>query len=206
MNAIWILTKLTFREAMRRRIMLAGLILGISFIVIYSLGLHFILTQIKNVASSSAPSPSAANILNVESMNGFLMAGLYAVTFLSIAMAALLGADTLAGEINSGTVQTIVTKPIRRADVVLGKWLGFAGLLGLYILLMAGGIVLSMFIQAGYCTIWHWAYLHGVPADHDDHADVLRRLPCTRDRRYCLWTLRSILHRRLDRTDRRGAS
>jgi len=150
MNAIWILTKLTFREAMRRRIMLAGLILGIAFVVIYSLGLHFILTQIRSVASSNAPSQSAANILNVESMNGFLMAGLYAVTFLSIAMAALLGADTLAGEINSGTVQTIVTKPIRRADVVLGKWLGFAGLLGLYILLMAGGIVLSMFIQAGY--------------------------------------------------------
>lgn len=150
MNAIWILTKLTFREAMRRRIMLAGLVLGIAFIVIYSIGLHFILAQIKIVAVANIPSQSAANVLNVESMNTLLMAGLYAITFLAIAMAALLGADTLAGEINSGTVQTIVTKPIRRADVVLGKWLGFAGLLGLYVLLMAGGVVLSMFLQARY--------------------------------------------------------
>ncbi len=150
MNAIWIITKLTFREAIRRRIMLAGLVLGISFLVIYSIGLHFILTQVRSIAEANVPSGVAATIVDVESMNGFLMAGLYAVTFLSIAMAALLGADTLAGEINSGTVQTIVTKPIRRADVVLGKWLGFAGLLGLYVLLLAGGIVLSMFIQAGY--------------------------------------------------------
>jgi len=150
MNAIWTLARLTFREAMRRRIMLAGLLLGIAFLVIYSIGLHFIITQIRSVAVENMPSRSAANIVDVEGMNALLMAGLYAVTFLSIAMAALLGADTLAGEINSGTVQTIVTKPIRRADVVLGKWLGFAGLLGLYILLLAGGVVVSMFIQAGY--------------------------------------------------------
>jgi len=150
MSAIWILTRLTFREAIRRRIMLAGLVLGISFLIIYSTGLHFILTQIRADTAANMPSQSAANVINTESMNGFLMAGLYAVTFLSIAMAALLGADTLAGEINSGTIQTIVTKPIRRADVVLGKWLGFSGLLGLYILLMAGGTVMSMFIQGGY--------------------------------------------------------
>jgi len=149
MNAIWIITKLTFREAMRRRIMLAGLILGIAFLIIYSVGLHFILVEVRQ-AFTLRDLPAGQNIMNVESQNAFLMAGLYATTFLSIAMAALLGADTLAGEINSGTIQTIVTKPIRRADVVLGKWFGFAGLLGLYILMMAGGVVLSMFIQAGY--------------------------------------------------------
>ena len=150
MNAILILTKLTFREAGRRRIMLAGLILGISFVAIFSIGFHFILEQIRSVTETAAPSQGIANIANAESMNGFLMAGLYAVTFLSIAMAALLAADTLAGEINSGTIQTIVTKPIHRSEVVLGKWLGFAGLLGLYILLLAGGIVLSVYLQTGY--------------------------------------------------------
>lgn len=150
MRAILILSKLTFREAIRRRILLAGLILGISFLIIFTIGFHFILTQVRDITATSAPSQGIAHIADVESMNAFVMMGLYAVTFLSIAMAALLGADTLAGEINSGTIQTIVTKPIRRSDVVLGKWLGFAGLLGLYLLLMAGGIVLSAFFQTGY--------------------------------------------------------
>jgi len=150
MSSIGILARLTFREAMRRRIMLAGLVLGILFLVIYSLGLHFIITQVDSVADAKVPSRVAKTILSIESMNGLLMAGLYAVTFLSIAMAALLGADTLAGEINSGTIQTIATKPIRRADIVLGKWLGFTGLLGAYVLLMGGGVVLSMFLQTSY--------------------------------------------------------
>ena len=150
MSAISIIARLTFREAIRRRIMLAGLVLGIAFVILFSIGTHFIFEQIATASAENMPSQMAANILNAEATNTFMMMGLYAATFLSIAMAALLGADTLAGEINSGTIQTIATKPIRRADIVLGKWLGFAGLLGLYVLLLCGGIFLSVFIQTGY--------------------------------------------------------
>jgi Cu-processing system permease protein len=150
---IWILARMTFLEASRRRIVLAGLVLGLGFLVIYSIGFHFIISQIRVVAESAPPDQaqqSMRRVASAEGANTLLLAGLYAVTFLSIAMAALLAADTLAGEISSGTIQTIVTKPIRRLDVVLGKWLGFALLLGLYLLLMAGGTVLSVLIQVGY--------------------------------------------------------
>jgi ABC-type transport system involved in multi-copper enzyme maturation permease subunit len=150
MSPISIIARLTFREAIRRRIMLAGLVLGIAFVILYSIGTHFIFEQIAESSAERMPSQMAANIVNAEATNTFMMMGLYAATFLSIAMAALLGADTLAGEINSGTVQTIATKPIRRSDIVLGKWLGFAGLLGLYVLLLCGGIFLSVFIRTGY--------------------------------------------------------
>lgn len=150
MSAVSIIARLTFREAIRRRIMLAGLVLGLAFVIIYSVGTHFIFEQIASATAASTPSEMVSNVLKAESTNAFMMMGLYAATFLSIAMAALLGADTLAGEINSGTIQTIATKPIRRADIVLGKWLGFTGLLGLYVLLLCGGIVLSTFIQSGH--------------------------------------------------------
>ena len=150
MSAIAIISRLTFREAIRRRIMLAGLVLGLAFVVLYSIGTHFIFGQIAKDTAVNMPSQMAADIMIAESTNTFMMMGLYAATFLSIAMAALLGADTLAGEITSGTIQTIATKPIRRANIVLGKWLGFTGLLGLYVLLLCGGIVLSTFIQSGY--------------------------------------------------------
>lgn len=150
MRPIWVLANLTFREAMRRRILLAGLLLGICFLIIFSIGFHYIIEEIRRELTVELPSQSMVNLASAEVMNGFEMMGLYGVTFLAVAMAALLGADTLAGEINSGTIQTIVAKPIRRSDVVLGKWLGFAGLLGLYVLLMAGGVVLSVFLQTGY--------------------------------------------------------
>jgi ABC-type transport system involved in multi-copper enzyme maturation permease subunit len=140
---------MTFVQAIRRKIVLTGLLLGICFLVIFSIGFHMI-----NTSTIGAVTPGGGegiqHIINAEKSSGLFLAGLYAVTFLSIAMAALLGADTLAGEINSGTIQVIVTKPIRRSDVVFGKWLGFAGLLGLYLLLLAGGTTLSILLQSGY--------------------------------------------------------
>jgi ABC-type transport system involved in multi-copper enzyme maturation permease subunit len=139
---------MTFREAIRRRIVLTGLVLGVLFQLIFSIGFRMIYGAI--ITESSEASNALARVWQNEASNFLLLAGLYAVAFLSVAMGALLGADTLAGEISSGTIQTIVTKPLRRSDVVLGKWLGFAGLLGLYSLLMAGGTALSVFVQSGH--------------------------------------------------------
>ena len=146
MNKISIIARMTFREAVRRRILLVGLVLGILFLIIFSIGFRMIYGAIIIESAESAMS----RVFQAEASNFLLTAGLYAVAFLSVAMGALLSADTLAGEINSGTIQTIVTKPIRRSDVVIGKWLGFAGLLALYSLLMSGGVVLSVYFQAGY--------------------------------------------------------
>ena len=149
MKSIGVLARMTFQEAIRRRIVLTGLILGLLFLLVFSVGSHMISIEIERetIAEGGA---AYRNVMRTEMSNFLLMAGLYAVTFLSVAMGALLGADTLAGEINSGSIQTIITKPIRRSDVVFGKWLGFAGLLGLYALLMAGGVVLIVFLQSDY--------------------------------------------------------
>ena len=148
MKKIWILARMTFHEAIRRRIVLTGLVLGILFLVIFSVGSRMISRE---VASEGETRPAMmARVMQNEMSSFMLNAGLYAVAFLSVAMGALLSADALAGEISSGTIQTVLTKPIRRSDVVLGKWLGFAALLALYLLLMAGGAVLIVYLQAGY--------------------------------------------------------
>jgi Cu-processing system permease protein len=145
---IWVLARMTFREAIRRRIVLMGLVLGILFLIVFSVGFHMIYPAMTETGPGADESMN--RIVQIEGTNVLLLMGLYAITFLSVALGALLGADTLAGEINSGTIQTLVSKPIRRSDVVFGKWLGFVALLGLYILMMSGGTVLSVFLQAGY--------------------------------------------------------
>lgn len=148
MKKIWILARMTFHEAIRRRIVLTGLILGTLFLIIFSVGFRMISREVMNDGGNRPA--LMARVMQNEMSSFMLNAGLYAVAFLSVAMGALLSADALAGEISSGTIQTVLTKPIRRSDVVLGKWLGFAGLLALYLQLMAGGAVLIVFLQSGY--------------------------------------------------------
>lgn len=143
---------LTFREAARRRILLAALLLGIVFLVVYGLGFHYI-----NVEIEKDPSQVGAVQLN-EMRNFILMAGLYVVNFLTAMMSVLTSVDTLAGEISSGTIHTLVSKPIRRWEIVLGKWLGFCGMITLYLLLMGGGVVGLVYLRSGYLVP------HPVPA------------------------------------------
>jgi Cu-processing system permease protein len=145
-RAVAILTRLTLLEVSRRRMLLVALLLGAAFLAVFNLGFYFMLPTVV----ASAPQDSAAGIGMNEFFNFVMMAGLYAVNFLSIAMGALLAADTLSGEVGSGTIQAIAVKPIRRSSIVLGKWLAFAILLALYQILMAWGVIFSVWAQAGY--------------------------------------------------------
>jgi len=140
----WIIARLTFREASRRKIALTGFLLGLAFVLLFSVGFFYINQQ--RLTNTSFPGVIAMD----EFYNTLTLAGLYVVNFLIVVMAALVTADTLAGEISTGTIQSLATKPLRRSEIVLGKWLGYAILLFLYVVLMAGGILLSVSLQSGY--------------------------------------------------------
>ncbi len=141
------IARLTFLEALRRRILLAAFLLGVAFLALYAFGFSQMHDQIM---ANNAASQMYATLLKSGMDNFLTLAGLYAVNFLALAMGALVSADTLAGEISSGTIQSLVTKPVRRAEIVLGKWLGFAGLLALYLVLMVGGVMAVAYVFDGY--------------------------------------------------------
>lgn len=133
---------LTWLEARRRRIVLAALICGLLFLVIYATAVHF------SYRSISAAGPVDLIQHRVE-FTAMTLAGLYVVNFLTFALAILLPVDTLSGDIGSGVMQTLASKPIRRADIVLGKWLTHWLMTAAYLVLMAGGIVLIVRVLAG---------------------------------------------------------
>jgi len=144
-NSALVIARLTFREAARRWILWVASIMGILFLVVYSIGFHEIYKEIVREGTNRLQTNEFANFLQ--------MAGLYAVNFLTLIIAVLTSVDTLAGEINSGTIHTLVSKPIRRWQIVIGKWLGFSGMLTLYQLLMAGGVILAGYVISG--TLGH---------------------------------------------------
>jgi ABC-type transport system involved in multi-copper enzyme maturation permease subunit len=65
-------------------------------------------------------------------------------------IAVLVSVTTISGEIDSHTIETLITKPVRRWEVVLGKWLAFAGLLTVYVLFLAGGLMVIVYLRAGF--------------------------------------------------------
>jgi Cu-processing system permease protein len=82
--------------------------------------------------------------------NLFLMMGMFVVNFLVVLVSILTTVGAISGEISSHTIQAIVTKPIRRSEIILGKWLGHAAMVSFYILLLTGGIIFVVFVISGH--------------------------------------------------------
>ncbi len=139
---ISIMAGLTFREAARKKLLWIAILAGLAFLTLYAVGLHY------NVKSLTAHNVGAA--IRRQIWSAMLMMGFYAVDLLTVVMTVVTSVDTLSGEIASGTIHAVATKPINRWQVLIGKWLGFAGMLTAYLALMVGGIALVMYLQTGY--------------------------------------------------------
>jgi ABC-type transport system involved in multi-copper enzyme maturation permease subunit len=129
-----VITHLTLHEAMRRRILTAALICGAAFLALYGTGLFFIQNE---VAAKENMSVMERRIM----LNVLTLAGLYAASRLVVMVAVLLPVDTLSGEISSGVIQTVAAKPIRRSEIMLGKWFGHWLVMASYLVLLAGGVL-----------------------------------------------------------------
>jgi ABC-type transport system involved in multi-copper enzyme maturation permease subunit len=142
MHALTI-ARFTIHEAISRRLVLAAAVLSLIFLGLYALGLSFLHTM-QSQDSTDSPSDIAAvgTILTVL--------GLYAVHFLSSFVALFLTVGAISSEIDSGTLHAVLARPIRRGDVVLGRWLAYAGLISLYVVVMAGAILGMAWFVSGY--------------------------------------------------------
>ena len=139
---IFVIARLTIREAQRRRLLWVALFMGLAFLLVFGVAFHFIRLDIERQVGVSEDLSFVSVLL--------LTAGLYAVNLLVNVVAVLVSVTTLSGEIESHTIDAIVTKPIPRWQVVIGKWLGFAVLVLGYLALLVSGLMLIVYLRSGF--------------------------------------------------------
>ncbi|MGQ9898277.1 MAG: ABC transporter permease [Acidobacteriota bacterium] len=140
LRGIIALAALTFREARRRKVLLLAFLLGLLFLGLFAWGVRATAQQ------AVALPPTLARL----QLNFLTLAGLYVVNFLVSVTAVALSVDTLSGDMASGIIHTLLTKPVHRAAIVMGKWLGFVALVTLYLGFMAGGTLGVTWLMARY--------------------------------------------------------
>jgi Cu-processing system permease protein len=132
---------ITFREAARRRILWTALLAALLLLTIFAIALRLQVLEFQ----SRAMSP----FVRYQVEGGMLMVGLYTCDLLAVVMTILTSIDTIAGEISSGTIQAIATKPIARWQIFYGKYLGFAGMVTAYVVLTFSGTVAVAYAVTG---------------------------------------------------------
>ena len=142
MMAILTFARLTLFEARRKRILFAAILCGVAFLVVFATGVFLAWRELLRRQISFVERQGLLVL--------FTVAGLYAANFLSVLFAVLLPVDAVSGEIDSGVMQTLASKPVRRADVVLGKWLGYWIVVATYLMALSGGVLLVSRSIAGF--------------------------------------------------------
>ena len=139
------IARFTVHEAISRKLVLSATVLSVLFIGLYVLGFSFVFAEappFKRGIATTNEIATAGSVLTVL--------GLYAVHFLSSFVALFLTVGAISSEIDSGTLHAVLARPIRRADVVLGRWLAYSGLIGIYVVAMSGAILTLAWAISGY--------------------------------------------------------
>ena len=136
LRRIWLLARMTFREAVRKKMIWAVFLLTALFLAFYGWGVYrFKQTWDARIAARSFRFPITFN----QAVDLNMAIAVFILFFLAAVMGIFAAIGTIAGEVDGGTFQAILPKPIRRWEVVLGKWLGYALMLALYV-----GIVMAI--------------------------------------------------------------
>jgi hypothetical protein len=112
---VWALARLAMKEAWRRRVIVALVV----FFIILVFASWFLKTNHQDPAKL------------------YISFVLTATTYLVLGIALLLSAFSLPGDFKSKTIYTIVTKPVRAGEIVLGRTIGFT-LVGTALLAVMG--------------------------------------------------------------------
>jgi len=130
---LWIIARVTFLEAARRKILWTALLAAAAFLALFATGMHY---QVRDAHFTRVPP-----VLRYQILISILQIGFYAVDLLAVLMTVLTSVDTISGEIASCTIHAIATKPVHRSQLLLGKWLGFAAMIAVYVAFVFGGVL-----------------------------------------------------------------
>ncbi len=141
MSGIWIMTGVTLREAVRRRILWTALGAGALLLAVFAVAMHLQVLEFQGRAMSP--------FVRYQVEAGMLMIGLYTCDLLAVVLTILTSIDTLAGEIGSGTIHAIATKPIARWQILVGKFVGFALMITGFVAVTFGATIWVAYATTG---------------------------------------------------------
>lgn len=135
MTAIAIIARLTVAEAARRRIIWVLLALTVVSVLLTSWGIERLV--------SLARERGEATELEIQiGVSQVLILVAFMFSFVLAMTAAFLGAPSIAADLESGVAHAMLARPIRRADLVVGRWVGLVAIVVFY-------AALSGFLEMG---------------------------------------------------------
>jgi ABC-type transport system involved in multi-copper enzyme maturation permease subunit len=138
-NPVWTIASLTVREAVRRKLVAAFALISVVLVAMSGWGFYRLSHGVSFTSGETHVAVPEAVILFM-----------FMFSFVVALSASAIASPAISSEIESGVLQTIVARPVRRGEVLLGKWIGMAGLLAAYTAIVSGLLVAVVYWASGY--------------------------------------------------------
>ena len=140
-----VIARLTLAETARRRLFLVLVIVTLVAVALSAWGF----AQIAGFSPPGASDAQRQAALPVI-VSQFLVLVTFMYSFILALGAAFLAGPMVAADIESGVAVSMLARPLRRSELLLGKWLGIAFLVGIYA--VGSGILelLVVYVTTGY--------------------------------------------------------
>ena len=124
MRAVLTIARLTVAETSRRRILAVLLGLTVVSVALTTWGIERLVSLAREGETNDLE--IALGVSQVLILVAFMFSFVLAMT------AAFLGAPAIAADLESGVAHAMLARPIRRADLVIGRWLGLVVVISAY--------------------------------------------------------------------------
>jgi ABC-type transport system involved in multi-copper enzyme maturation permease subunit len=148
-TAIAIIARLTIAEAARRRIIWVLLGLTVVSVLLTSWGIERLVSLARE----------RGEVTEVEIQIGVsqvLILVAFMFSFVLAMTAAFLGAPSIAADLESGVAHSMLARPIRRADLVVGRWVGLVAIVVFYSALSGFLEMGAVRLVSGYAPPQPW--------------------------------------------------
>ncbi|MDP4183520.1 MAG: ABC transporter permease [Bacillota bacterium] len=131
----------TFKEAVRKKLFLLVGILTFIYLSLFTIIVHFYVKDMNN--------NSFGNTIQIMEVASQLISvlGFYFSSMLVALLTIVASVSAISSEVENGTIHSIITKPIKRYEYILGKYIGLGILSGVYAALLFILVILITKVQ-----------------------------------------------------------
>jgi ABC-type transport system involved in multi-copper enzyme maturation permease subunit len=145
MKKILRIARLTFKEAMSRRLVPAAIVVSLLYIVLFAVAYNFAQER-----GTQAITGQRSRLLVGVGLASLTLSGLYIVNLLSGFMALFLSVGAVSAEVDAGTLHALLARPMRRSQFLLGRWLAYAVMITVYVVAMGSLVLLVAAVIGDY--------------------------------------------------------
>jgi len=140
----WAVARFTLKETIRTKTMIIGLVFSLLYLAVVPM-----------LSTSGGGTAVVGDMDQTAAGRDFLSFAMGGLNFIGMAMAIFTTLGAIYTEIERGTILSLVTKPLHRWQIIVGKWMGHVLLMSGYVFIMGLALWLSVAVGSGV-FIWRF--------------------------------------------------